>query len=310
MAVVCFPLDAVSGAPQYTGEMLRQALSVLAGPAPSTRPVGSISGVRPGTLPSTVTASSTTWTVLPHSGILDVETAATAGPYLYAVGANVTGSVTAANATNPRVDIVYVQLSDPAEGDGTSVPQVSVLYLAGTAAATPSAPATPARSMVLAQINVPKSGGGSPSVTWVAPVGRAAPARLVTRSTTIAVLDSTWTIVGGYTAAVYAAGDLSYSSGVVTINVPGLYMVSANVLWPSATATQHRVIANIYQNGSASAVQDTSWRPVGAGGNTLKSITGVLNCSAGDTLSLALYQDSTTTINATPSQFSVSRIGP
>lgn len=170
MALRVWPADAVSGAPLYSGRMLRQSLvaPLLAG-ATSARPLGARSGVRPGTSASTVTATSTTWTCLPHAGVLDPQTAVEAGPYGYAVDAAVTGSVTAANATNPRVDIVYVQLSDPAEGDGTSAPGVTVAYLAGTAAATPAAPTTPARSMVLAQISVPASGGGSPSVTWVAP---------------------------------------------------------------------------------------------------------------------------------------------
>jgi hypothetical protein len=117
-----------------------------------------------------VTATGTTWTIAPHAGVLDLETSATAGPYFYAVRVAETGAVTAANATNPRIDIVYVQVNDPAEGDGSSTPAVVSGYLAGTAAASPVAPSAPnSRCLILAQILVPKSGTGSPSVTWVAP---------------------------------------------------------------------------------------------------------------------------------------------
>ena len=184
MTNVIHPVNAVTGAPAYSGKMARQAMGALAGGATTTRPLGARSGVRPGTPTTTVTATPTVWTVNPHAGILDVQTSAIAGPYQYAIDAAVTGAVTAANATNPRKDIVYVKLDDPAEGDGSSVPAVTPLYLAGTAAAVPVPPATPARSMVLAIINVPVSGGGSPTVTWSAPYIAGAGGRIVVRDTT------------------------------------------------------------------------------------------------------------------------------
>lgn len=169
MAITVWPADAVTGAPSYTGRKLRQTNAPALAGATSARPLGARSGVRPGTPTTTVAATSTTWTVTPHAGVIDGEASAIAGPYWYAVDANVTGSVTAAHATLPRKDLVYVQLSDPAEGDGSGAPGVAVLYTAGTAAASPSAPATPARSIALAEIAVPQSGGGSPTVSFVAP---------------------------------------------------------------------------------------------------------------------------------------------
>jgi hypothetical protein len=51
-------------------------------------------------------------------------------------------AVTAADATNPRIDIVYVSSLGV------------VTYLAGTAAATPSAPSVPAGGQKIAEINV------------------------------------------------------------------------------------------------------------------------------------------------------------
>ena len=171
MANRLFPADAVAGAPSYSGRALRQSMlaPLLAG-ATAARPLGAISGVRPGTPDTTVTATSTTWTVKPHAGVLDVETAVEAGPYGYAIDANVTGAVTAAHATYTRWDGIYVQLSDPAEGDGTAAPGVAVVYVAGVPAAAPAMPAQPARSILLARIVVPKSGSGAPSVVWLAPI--------------------------------------------------------------------------------------------------------------------------------------------
>lgn len=174
--------DAVAGAPSYVGRALRQLMSPLVAGATATRPLGAISGVRPGTPSSTVAATSTTWTVTAFAGVIDLEAAAIAGPYPFSFDANVTGAVTAANASYARIDILYVRVSDPAEGDGSSVPLIEVLYLAGTAAAVPAAPAVPARSFVIANINVPVSGGGSPTVTWNAPYAVAAGAPIPVRS--------------------------------------------------------------------------------------------------------------------------------
>lgn len=166
MVTTVWPIDDASN--PLSGRELRQPQSALLAGATAARPLGARSGVRLGTPVGTVTATSTAWTVHPHVGVLDVLTPAEASAYLYAVDADVTApnNLTAADATNPRKDIVYATLTDPAEGTGGS-PGVTWGYTAGTASATPAVPATPARSMVLAVINVPKVGSGSPTVTPV-----------------------------------------------------------------------------------------------------------------------------------------------
>jgi len=169
MTVIVWPVDAVAGAPSNTGRMLREAQSVFMAGATTARPLGARSGVRPGTSATTVTATSTTWTLNACAGILDMETAAEAGPYAFAINTAQTGAVTAADATRPRIDLVWVRLDDPAESDGSAVPAVVAGYTAGAPLAIPVAPATPARCMVLSTIQVPMSGGGSPTVLWVAP---------------------------------------------------------------------------------------------------------------------------------------------
>jgi hypothetical protein len=77
-----------------------------------------------------------------------------------------TGTVAAANSY-ARTDLLSLTLSDPAEGDGTVNPTVVITYTLGGAGG--GAPAAPARSFAFAQINVPATGGGPPSTTWVAP---------------------------------------------------------------------------------------------------------------------------------------------
>ncbi len=184
MPITLWPANAVTGAPSYSGRMLRQALGVLLGGATTSRPLGGRSGVRPGTS-GIGAATSTTWTVNPHAGALDLEAGSSAGPYYYSVDdATNTGTVTAADATNPRIDLVYVTLNDPAEGDGSSAPGAVFGYVAGTAAASPVAPATPARSMPLFQISVPKSGTGSPTTADAAPFTAAAGAPIPVRNAT------------------------------------------------------------------------------------------------------------------------------
>lgn len=159
--------DPVSGSPSFVGRLFRALLSALTGGGGS-RAFGATSGVNPRVGASIVTVTTTTWTVGPHSGWLDTSASGTDGatPYVFLTAQS--GSINAASASNDRVDLLVVQLSDPSEGDGTSVPQAAIVYLAGTAGAgVPTN--TVARSFVLAQINVPKLTTGSPSVTFVAP---------------------------------------------------------------------------------------------------------------------------------------------
>lgn len=225
MAINVFPVDAVAGVPEYTGRELRQVFAATVDGATAARPLGARSGVRKGTAPTTVATSGGNWTVGPHIGILDLQAAVEASAYYYAIDATTTPSaIDAANATHPRKDIVYVTLDDPAESDGSSVPAVTVGYDAGTAAASPSAPATPARSMVLAEINVPNVAGGgasSATVTWVAPTVVAAGGIIPVATTTVRdTLNASATATNPIVVDVLSTGALqrNVGSGWVTLN--------------------------------------------------------------------------------------------
>lgn len=163
MGLYAWALDGDS----YTGRQFRQTMTPWLSGATPSRPLGGRSGVRVGSgAPVAVTAS--TWTVGPHSGVIDNQVAAEAGPYPYSIDAAVSGSLTAADATSTRTDIVWMRVNDPAESDGSSVPAVVVGYTPGVPGSG-VAPSTPSGSLRLGVITVPRAGGGNPAVSWVAP---------------------------------------------------------------------------------------------------------------------------------------------
>lgn len=160
--------EVASGAPTYTARQGRQINAVAFAGATAARPLGALTGVRPGTSSSTVTVTSSTWSCGEFSGLADLMVAGEAGPYPFAFDGTAGGSLTPADVSNPRVDIVYVQVTDPE--DGVTVPTAVRGYLAGTAASSPTPPNAPTGAFTIATISVPKVGTGSPTVTWVAPV--------------------------------------------------------------------------------------------------------------------------------------------
>ena len=169
MAITILPIDRdpATGLPQYTAQQYRQARAAEHGGG-SGRQLGLRSGFRVGTPSNVLTATSTTWTLGPCAAKLDVGEGVTQGGYDWANDSNFTGSgaqgVQAADSTNPRKDIVYIQVNDSSAGDGSGAVTANVLYLAGTPGVTPAAPTLPARSFLVGTISVPVAGGGSPTV--------------------------------------------------------------------------------------------------------------------------------------------------
>ena len=162
MTITCQPMDATSGAPAYSASNERQANAPLYGGG-SGVPLKAVQGFRVGT-GNVLTATSTTWTLTPCSAVLSPANATAQGSYRGATDANVTGSVTASDATYTRKDIVYIQVNDSSSGDGSGALNANVAYLAGTPSASPVAPTLPARSFLVGTITVPQTGGGSPTV--------------------------------------------------------------------------------------------------------------------------------------------------
>lgn len=163
MTITVLPMDATAGAPTYSALNARQAQAAMYGGP--TGVFSARSGWRPGTPAATLAVTSSTWTVNPCSAVISPAATLYQGSYGWATDTALTGSVTAADATNPRLDILYIQVSDYSAGDGSGALSAPVLYLAGSATATPVAPTLPARSFLVGTIAVPKSGGGAPTVT-------------------------------------------------------------------------------------------------------------------------------------------------
>jgi hypothetical protein len=93
--------------------------------------------------------------VLINQGAALVERGTLAGCYL--VNAKTVGSVTltTANATNPRIDRIDLQVFDGALGDNGGTSLTQYIVTTGLAAGSPSPPAAPANSDPIAQITVP-----------------------------------------------------------------------------------------------------------------------------------------------------------
>lgn len=156
-------LLAPDGVP-ITAQQERQAKASLNGGG-FGRPLGGRSGLRVDTSSTVLVATTTTWTLKPCAAELDPGATFHQGMYGWASDSDVTGPITAADATYARKDIVYIQVNDSTAGDGSGATSAPVLYLAGTPSATPVAPDLPARSFLIGTINVPQAGGGSPTVT-------------------------------------------------------------------------------------------------------------------------------------------------
>jgi hypothetical protein len=112
--------------------------------------------------------------------MLDVEAAAEASCYAYSFDTAQTGAVNAAHASLARIDTLCVQLFDPAESDGSTVPSVAIVYTAGSAGSG-VAPADPPQSIRMYQINVPAA-GTAPTVSFVGPRLAAAGGRVLVRN--------------------------------------------------------------------------------------------------------------------------------
>ncbi len=168
MTVVANPIDAVGGSPQYAAQDERAARSVLYG-AGSGRVLGARSGLRVGT-PAVLSVVGSSWRVAICSGVLDPKVQTFAGPYNWAITAQESGALAAADASNPRIDAVYLRIKDNAIDVGGQATAV-VEYKAGTPNASPARPTVMAdgstaltQAHVFGWITVPAAGGGTPTV--------------------------------------------------------------------------------------------------------------------------------------------------
>lgn len=153
----------IGGSLTFSARQDRQARAALWQPGAAGLQVAP--GVRPG--PGLdVSVASGTITVTPGAAVVQSVASAVSGAYLAWIDANFTASLTAADASNPRSDLVYLRVRDTDE-DGLGFRDCTPVYLAGTAAASPVTPSIPGGTagVILGVISVPKSGSGSPTVS-------------------------------------------------------------------------------------------------------------------------------------------------
>ena len=74
------------------------------------------------------------------------------GTYMAYNDGAATATITTADATNPRIDVVCITVSDAAYSG--SLNQVAINVVKGTAASSPTVPSTPTNSIALAQVAV------------------------------------------------------------------------------------------------------------------------------------------------------------
>lgn len=189
MAGVALLIDASAGAPSYSGRAFRQGMAGMKGW--DGVPLAGRQGIRPmgGSSANIVTLSGSTITVNLHAGEITPGWAAVTGTYDVALTVAETHSLTPADATNPRKDIVVGRVYDHSES-ASSLRLYRSEYIVGTAGPSPSEPSVPQGAIRLATIDVPASGGGSPVVTanyqLTAAAGGILPVRSVTERDAIA----------------------------------------------------------------------------------------------------------------------------
>lgn len=154
--------DVHTATPSYAAVDLRRLDTLMLHPASSDR-WGARTGVRPHST-AAVTLSGTQWTVQETLAVVYPRETSTSAPYRVAIE-RTTGSLTAADGSNPRIDAldVYIQDDDEDASGQRRVPPV--LYTAGTPASSPTAPTLAAGRLRLATILVPAGGSPAPSIS-------------------------------------------------------------------------------------------------------------------------------------------------
>jgi len=147
--------DAGAGGPELTAAEWRQLDTALFVRNSSDLV---ISGVRGGAVSNTGFSA----TIAPLTAV--VQTTAALGAYIAAFpagAAELSKTISAAHATLPRVDAIDVKIYDH-EADSSTFRGADIVYTAGTANASPSAPAFSGVGVRLGTFAVPASGGGNP----------------------------------------------------------------------------------------------------------------------------------------------------
>lgn len=155
------------GVPTYSAVEMRRLGAIALHPASADR-LGAREGVRPHSSdPVTVSgASPGTYTVAEGLAVVYPRETSTSAPYVVEYAAE-TANLNSPDVTNPRLDGIDLQVQDDDE-DGSGQRRARIVYVPGTPASSPSAPAVTAGALRLATVLVPANGSPAPSVASLA----------------------------------------------------------------------------------------------------------------------------------------------
>lgn len=243
------------------------------------------------------------------------------GTYLLRNTAVINVQIATADPTNPRIDLIVVQVLDKQVDSGTQY-AANAISVTGTAAQTPGVPPTPPDTYVLTQVAV---GAGVLSISNAN----------ITDLRTLNTLGDVplWELRGGNGQSVPAGADIGYSGwtfsdltgigtnsvvGQIVIKTPGRYVCSYTHRLSnggSATATRGLYIGQYRGGSQIRRIGAQEQEPALAGGNGLvQTAAGTARCVAGDVLAAISYQFSGATLNLSDQfnelGFTGARIGP
>jgi hypothetical protein len=196
----------------------------------------------------------------------------------------VTKTITAADPTNPRIDIVVLQVNDSQYSGATNDAEINVIP--GAPAASPTAPTAPANSLVLAQVAVAANATSitNANITAAPPAATKPFAHMGPTSGAVALSTSPTTLT---CAAQALRGGITFTGGnTLTVPIGGQYRVTVRGYATGAVA-QYLHVA--YKNGARIAGAE-SWYYKADGSKDYKDtavITVPLN--AGDAITLTAY---------------------
>lgn len=170
-------VNADAGVPAYSAQELRRLTAMYLLPGVGDR-FGAREGVRP-TGQSVVDASGTTWTQRDLTAVVYPGLTSASGPYVVEKGEE-SGQFDPADGTNDRIDALDLLVEDDDE-DASGNRQVTVVYVAGTPAGTPTEPPLTTNALRIGTFDVPAGGTPSPSVRdeaeWTVALGGILPVR-------------------------------------------------------------------------------------------------------------------------------------
>lgn len=243
----------------YTGDDDRLTLQTLLGGSPNQSVVSGVIGPTDFKVTQTGTPSMLL-NVNSGAAWVDGQNSATEGVYASLVDDTTQQvTITTANGTNPRIDLVVLQVRN-SEYSGAHDDAI-LTVVKGTAAASPVAPALSANQFLLAQILV---GTSVTSITTAnitdkrvlfAPLNllRGIPSgRLTPTAQTIIATGSTGAAITSLVASSLRGGMTNGTSNALTAPVPGLYEATCFTIWQNSggAVPAGLYVVNVVKNGA------------------------------------------------------------